>query len=47
MSKKMPPKDNQSNMKNANKGTSGQNEQHAKAMGNKGKQLNPNNNDKK
>lgn len=38
----MKPKDNQANMKNANKGTSGQNRQHAQVNGNRGKQLNPN-----
>ncbi len=30
-------------IKNANKGTNGNNPTNAKAMGNKGKQLNPNN----
>ncbi|OWY06310.1 hypothetical protein B6V76_00435 [Thioclava sp. IC9] len=30
------------NMKNANKGTPGQNQTHAKNEGNRGKQLNPN-----
>ncbi|WP_417256880.1 hypothetical protein [Celeribacter halophilus] len=29
-------------MKNGNKGTSGQNQTHAKNQGNRGKQLNPN-----
>ncbi|WP_262495118.1 hypothetical protein [Labilibacter marinus] len=29
-------------MKNSNKGTSGQNKTHAKNQGNRGKQLNPN-----
>ncbi len=42
MSKKVSPKDNQSNQKNANKGTSGTNKQYDKSQGNKGKQLNPN-----
>lgn len=31
-------------VKNANKGTSGQNKTHAENQGNRGKQLNPNNN---
>lgn len=30
-------------IKNANKGTSGQNQAHSKAQGNRGKQMNPNN----
>lgn len=42
MSKKIKPKDNQSNIKNANKGTSGTNKQYDRAKGNKGKQLNQN-----
>ena len=43
MKKKIKPKDNHSNQKNANKGTSGTNKQYDKAQGNRGKQLNPNN----
>jgi hypothetical protein len=42
MSKKITPKQNQSNMQNPNKGTSGTNEQYSKNQGNRGKQLNPN-----
>lgn len=42
MSKKISPKDNASNQKNANKGTQGTNQQYDKAMGNRGAQLNPN-----
>ena len=42
MAKKIKPKDNQSNQKNANKGTKGTNKQYDKTQGNKGKQLNPN-----
>ena len=42
MNKKINPKDNQSNLKNANKGTSGTNRQHDQAQGNKGKLNNPN-----
>ena len=47
MAKKINPKDNQNNQKNANKGTSGTNKQYDKAQGNKGKQLNPNQKKKK
>lgn len=36
MEKKTNPKDNQSNQKNANKGTQGTNKQYDKAQGNKG-----------
>ncbi|MFW9767148.1 hypothetical protein V3H19_22605 [Vibrio parahaemolyticus] len=38
----MKPMDNESNIKNKNLGTSGQNDQVSKAMGNRGKQKNPN-----
>ena len=41
MSKKINPKDNNSNQKNANKGTSGTNKQYDQVQGNKGKQKNP------
>mgnify|MGYP000414178796 CR=1 FL=1 len=44
MSKKIAPTDNQANQKNANKGTDGTNKQYDQAQGNKGKQLNPNQN---
>ncbi|MFK7797428.1 MAG: hypothetical protein AB8E82_08235 [Aureispira sp.] len=37
--KKISPKDNSSNMKNANKGTSGVNKQYSQVQGNKSKQL--------
>lgn len=47
MSKKITPQQNQANQANANKGTSGQNKQHAKVHGNRGKQLNPNQLEKK
>lgn len=46
MDKKIDPKDNQSNMPNANKGTSGTNRQYDQTQGNRGKQLNPNQKDK-
>lgn len=36
------PKNNTANSQNANKGTSGTNRQHDQAQGNRGKQLNPN-----
>jgi len=42
MSKKVTPKNNQANMQNANKKTSGVNKQYAQVQGNKGKQGNPN-----
>ncbi len=42
MSKKINPKDNQSNMQNPNKGTTGTNKQYDQNQGNRGKQLNPN-----
>lgn len=37
----MKPSDNVANMQNANRGTSGQNRQHAQAQGNRGAQLSP------
>lgn len=37
--KKISPKDNSSNMKNANKGTSGVNKQYSQVHGNRSKQL--------
>lgn len=39
MSKKIKPQDNQANMPNSNKGTSGTNRQHDQVQGNRGKQL--------
>lgn len=43
MSKKtIKPQDNESNMQNANKGTSGTNAQYDRNQGNRGTQLNPN-----
>lgn len=39
MSGKIAPKDNSSNMKNANKGTAGTNTQYDKVQGNRGTQL--------
>ena len=47
MSKKVTPKQNQANQTNANKGTSGTNKQYDQAQGNRGKQLNPNQINKK
>lgn len=44
MSNKIKPADNQSNQSNANKGSNGTNKQYDQAQGNKGKQLNPNQN---
>lgn len=41
-SKKMDPKDNSKNMKNANKGTSGVNKQYSQVHGNRSKQLEQN-----
>lgn len=38
---KINPKDNQANMQNPNKGTSGTNKQYDQNQGNRGKQLNP------
>ena len=43
----MKPADNASNIKNQNKGTPGTNRQHDQNQGNRGKQLNPNQNKKK
>lgn len=40
--KKISPADNQANMQNANKGTKGTNKQYDQNQGNRGKQLNPN-----
>lgn len=45
--KKISPKDNAANMQNPNKGTPGVNKQYAQNQGNRGKQLNPNQKDKK
>jgi hypothetical protein len=42
MAKKISPKDNQSNIQNPNKGTSGTNKQYSQNQGNRGTQLNPN-----
>lgn len=42
MAKKIKPADNNSNMKNANKGTPGVNKQYSQVHGNRGKQLNSN-----
>lgn len=39
--KPIAPADNQANMPNSNKGTSGTNRQYDQAMGNRGKQLDP------
>ncbi len=45
--KKITPQNNAANMQNANKGTSGTNKQYDQNQGNKGKQLNPNQQNKK
>jgi hypothetical protein len=42
MSKKISPKDNQSNQQNPNKGNPGTNKQYSQNEGNRGKQMNPN-----
>jgi hypothetical protein len=42
MTKKIAPKDNSSNMKNGNKGTPGTNRQRDQNQGNRGKQLDEN-----
>jgi len=42
MNKKINPHDNEANQNNRNKGTSGTNLQFDQAQGNRGKQLNPN-----
>ena len=47
MTKKITPKDNASNIPNANKGTNGTNRQYDQKQGNRGKQLNPNQQEKK
>lgn len=47
MSKKIQPKQNQANQQNPNKGTTGTNKQYSQVQGNKGKQLNPNQTNKK
>ena len=44
MKNKITPQQNQSNMQNANKRTNGVNKQYAQNQGNRGKQLNPNQN---
>lgn len=41
---KLSPQDNSSNAKNANKGTAGTNRQYDQLHGNRGKQMNPNQN---
>ncbi|MCT4614729.1 MAG: hypothetical protein N4A49_07635 [Marinifilaceae bacterium] len=43
MTKKITNKQNHSNQKNPNKGTSGVNKQYSQVHGNRGKQMNPNN----
>jgi len=42
MAKPIKPSNNKANQQNPNKGTPGVNKQYAQAQGNKGKQLNPN-----
>jgi hypothetical protein len=42
MSKKITPEQNQANMQNPNKGSSGTNSQYDQNQGNRGQQLNPN-----
>ncbi|STP13485.1 MULTISPECIES: hypothetical protein [Helicobacter] len=44
---KVTPKGNSANMQNPNKGTSGTNRQYDQNQGNRGKQLNPNQQNKK
>lgn len=46
-SKPIKPKDNSANMPNPNKGTPGTNRQYDQVQGNRGKQLNPNQNQQK
>ncbi|MGF1692620.1 hypothetical protein [Photobacterium kagoshimensis] len=46
MTKKVTPENNNANMKNANKGAPGNNRQYSQVHGNRGKQLNPNQNGK-
>lgn len=41
-SKSISPKNNSTNMQNANKGSSGTNKQYSQVQGNRGAQLNPN-----
>jgi len=43
----MKPEDNNSNVQNPNKGTDGTNKQYDQNQGNRGQQLNPNQNDNK
>lgn len=45
--KKITPQNNAANQQNANKGMEGVNKQYAQAQGNRGKQMNPNQNSKK
>lgn len=45
--KPIKPQDNAANMQNPNKGTSGTNKQYDQNQGNRGKQLNPNQQNKK
>lgn len=42
MAKKITPASNAANMSNSNKGSNGTNKQYDQAQGNRGKQLNPN-----
>ncbi len=42
MSKKIKPSDNKSNQANPNKGSNGTNKQYSQVHGNRGKQMNPN-----
>jgi len=42
MAKKITPANNSANQSNANKGTPGTNKQYSQVHGNRGKQLNPN-----
>ncbi|MBO5730786.1 MAG: hypothetical protein J6R67_06290 [Treponema sp.] len=42
MAQKIKPEDNAANIQNANKGVPGQNRQRAQNQGNRGKQMNPN-----
>ncbi len=46
MKPKITPKNNSANEQNANKGTNGVNKQYSQVHGNRGKQLNPNQNKK-
>ena len=47
MSNKIKPGDNSANISNPNKGTNGNNKQYDQNQGNRGKQLNPNQKNKK